>query len=130
MRPSSAGGNTFEQVRPQRRAERLGDRGAYCGSRDSAMITSVPTLEVRMISVFLKSMRRPVPSSIMALVEHLEEDLVHVGMGLLDLVEQDDAVGLAAHRLGQPAALAIADIARRRALQRRDGVRLLELATC
>ena len=48
-------------------------------------------------------------------------------MRLLDLVEQDDAVGLAPHRLGQPAALAIADIAGRRALQRRDGVRLLEL---
>jgi hypothetical protein len=36
------------------------------------------------------------------LVEHLEEDFVHVGMGLLDLVEQHDGIGLAAHRLGQP----------------------------
>ena len=62
-----------------------------------------------------------------ALVEDLEEDLVHVGMRLLDLVQQHDAVGLAPHRLGQPAALAVADIARRRALQRRDRVRLLEL---
>ena len=61
-----------------------------------------------------------------ALVEHLEEDLVHVGMRLLDLVEQNDAVGLAPHRLGEPAALAIADIAGRRALERGDRVRLLE----
>jgi hypothetical protein len=65
-----------------------------------------------------------------ALVEDLEEDLVHVGMGLLDLVEQHHRIGPAPDRLGQPAALAIADIAGRRALQRRDGVRLLELATC
>ena len=47
-------------------------------------------------------------------------------MGLLDLVEQDDAVGPAPHRLGQPAALAIADIAGRRSLQRGDRMRLLE----
>ena len=51
-----------------------------------------------------------------------------VGVGLLHLVEQHHAVGAAAHRLGQHPALAVADVARRRALQRRDGVRLLELA--
>ena len=48
-------------------------------------------------------------------------------MGLLDLVEQNDAVRAPAHRLGQAPALAIADIAGRRALERRDRVRLLEL---
>ena len=53
---------------------------------------------------------------------------MHVGVGLLDLVEQHDAVGAAPHRLGQHAALAVADVAGRRALERRDGVRLLELA--
>ena len=46
-----------------------------------------------------------------ALVEDLEEDLVHVGVRLLDLVEQHHAVGPAAHRLGQHAALAVADVA-------------------
>ena len=35
-----------------------------------------------------------------ALVEHLEEDLVHVGMGLLDFVEQHDAVRPSSHRFG------------------------------
>ena len=94
------------------------------------MMTSVPTLVVSRISVFLKSMRRPVAVLHHALVEHLEEDLVHVGVGLLDLVEQHDAVGPPAHRLGQAPALAVADIAGRRALQGRDGVRLLELASC
>ena len=48
-------------------------------------------------------------------------------MGLLHLVEQDDAVGPAPDGLGQHAALAVADVARRRALQRRDLVLLLEL---
>ncbi|EAQ03151.1 63 kDa protein [Pseudooceanicola batsensis HTCC2597] len=59
------------------------------------------------------------------LVEDLEEDLVDIGVRLLDLVEQHDRVGLAPHRLGQDAAFAIADIARRRALERTDGMRLL-----
>ncbi len=61
------------------------------------------------------------------LVEDLVEELEDVGVRLLDLVEEDDGVGLAAHRLGQDAALAVADVARGGALQRRDGVRFLEL---
>ena len=81
-----------------------------------------------MISVFLKSMQPAFAVLHPALVEHLEEDLVHVGVRLLDLVEQHHAVGPAPHRLGQHAALAVADVAGRRALERRDGVRLLELA--
>ena len=70
-----------------------------------------------MISVFLKSISPAGAVLHHALVEHLEEELVHVGVRLLDLVEQHDAVGLAPHRLGQPAALAVADIAGRRALE-------------
>src|SRR5882757_2956516 len=62
-----------------------------------------------------------------ALVEHLEENLMHVGMGLLDFVEQYHAVRLSPYRLGQSSAFAVTDIARRRAFQRRDGVRLLKL---
>ena len=62
------------------------------------------------------------------LVEHLEEHLVDVGVGLLHLVEQHDAVGPPPHRLGQHPALAVADVARGRALQGGDSVRLLELA--
>ena len=48
-------------------------------------------------------------------------------MGLLDLVEQNDAVRAPAHRFRQAPALAIADIAGRRAFERRDRVRFLEL---
>ena len=62
-----------------------------------------------------------------ALVEDLEKDLVHVGMGLLDLIQQHHGVGLAAHCLGQDPALAIADIARRRPFERADRMGLLIL---
>ena len=63
-----------------------------------------------------------------ALVKDLEEDLVHVRMGLFHLVEQHHAVGAPAHRLGQHAAFAVADITRGRAFQRGHGVRFLEFA--
>ena len=46
---------------------------------------------------------------------------------LLDLVEEDHAVRLAAHRLGQLAAFLVADVARRGADQPRDRVLLLIL---
>ena len=45
-------------------------------------------------------------------------------MGLLDLVEQHDAVGAPAHGLGQLAALVVADVAGGRADEPRDGVLL------
>ena len=47
-----------------------------------------------------------------AVVEDLEEDVEDVRVGLLDLVEQDDLVRPAADRLGQLAALLVADVAR------------------
>ena len=62
------------------------------------------------------------------LVEHLEKNFMHVGVGFFNLIQQHDAVGLAAHGFGQDTAFAIADIPWRRALQGGDGVRLLELA--
>ncbi len=48
-------------------------------------------------------------------------------MGLLDLVEEHHAVGLAAHRIRKLPALAVANVAGRRANQARGGVALLEL---
>ena len=52
-----------------------------------------------------------------AVVQHLQQDVEHVRMRLLDLVEQDHRVGLAAHGLGQLAALVVAHVPRRRADQ-------------
>ena len=57
-------------------------------------------------------------------VEHLQQQVEDVGVGLLDLVEKDHLIGAAAHRLGQRAGLVIADIAGGRADQAGDGVLL------
>ena len=65
-----------------------------------------------------------------AVVHHLQQRVEDVRVGLLDLVEQDDAVGPAAHGLGELAALVVADVAGRRADQAADGVLLHVLATC
>ena len=59
-----------------------------------------------------------------AVVEHLEQHVEHVRVRLLDLVEQDHLVGPPAHRLGQAAALLVADVAGRRADQPGDRVLL------
>ena len=59
-----------------------------------------------------------------AFLHDLEEHVVDVGMGLLDLVEQDDRVRPAADLLGELAALLVADVARRGADQPRDVVLL------
>ena len=63
-----------------------------------------------------------------AVVEHLQQDVEDLGVRLLDLVEQDDAVRAAAHRLRQLAALVVADVAGRRADEARHRVPLLVLA--
>ena len=52
-----------------------------------------------------------------AVVEQLEQDVEHLRVRLLDLVEEDDRVGPAADGLGQLAGLVVADIAWRRADQ-------------
>jgi hypothetical protein len=62
-----------------------------------------------------------------AVVQHLQQHVEHVRVRLLDLVEQHHRVGLAAHRLGQVAALLVADVARRRADQARHRVLFHEL---
>ena len=63
-----------------------------------------------------------------AIVEHLQEHVEDVGVGLLDLVEEHDGVRPPADRLGELAALVVADVARRRADQPRDRVLLHVLA--
>src|SRR5919199_2770319 len=60
-------------------------------------------------------------------VHDLEQDVEDLGVGLLDLVQQDHRVRLAAHGLGQLAALLVADVARRRTDQPSHGVALHEL---
>ena len=59
-----------------------------------------------------------------AVVQHLEEDVEDVGVGLFDFVEQDHAVGAAADGFAQLAAFLVADVAGRRADEPGDGVLL------
>src|SRR5581483_1072536 len=59
-----------------------------------------------------------------ALVEDLQQDVEDLGVRLLDLVEEDHAVRLAAHDLGELAALFVPDVAGRRADQARHVVPL------
>ena len=61
-------------------------------------------------------------------LQDLEQDVEDLRMRLLDLVEEHHRVALAAHRLGQLAALVVADVAGRGADQARDVVALHELA--
>ena len=65
-----------------------------------------------------------------AVVEQLQQDVEHVGVGLLDLVEQHHRVGPAPDGLGELAALVVADVARGRADEPADRVLLHVLATC
>jgi hypothetical protein len=59
-----------------------------------------------------------------AVVHHLQQDVVDVGVCLFDLVEQQHAVRFLGDRLGQQSALVEADVARRRTDQARDRVPL------
>ena len=61
-------------------------------------------------------------------VQNLEQHVEDLGVRLLHLVEQHHAVGTPPHRLGELAALLVADVAGRRAHQARDRVLLAVLA--
>ena len=66
------------------------------------------------MTVFEKSTVRPARRDL-ALVQNLQQDIHNVRMCFFDLVEQHDAVGMAADLLGQLPGLVVADIARGRA---------------
>ena len=57
-----------------------------------------------MMTVLRKSTVRPVAVGQAAVVQDLQQDVEHVRVRLLDLVEEDDAVRPAAHGLGEAAA--------------------------
>src|SRR3712207_4463759 len=61
-------------------------------------------------------------------VHDLEEDGEHLGMGLVDLVEEDDGVGAPADGFGELAGVLVADVAGGGADEAGDGVVLPELA--
>ena len=57
-----------------------------------------PRFEVITMHRVLEVDRAALPVGHAAVVEHLQQHVEHVRMRLLDLVEQDHRVGLAAHR--------------------------------
>ena len=59
-----------------------------------------------------------------AVVEYLQKYIEDVGVSLLDFVKQHHAVGAAAHRFGELAALVVTDVAWRRTNQAGHGVAL------
>ena len=59
-----------------------------------------------------------------AVVHHLQQQVEHIRVRLLDLIEQQHAVRVLGDRLGEQAALVEADVARRRADQARHRVAL------
>ena len=91
-------------------------------------IISLPRLLVMMTMVLVKSATRPLLSVRTSVVEHLEEGVEDLRVGLLDLIQQDDRVRTSAHLLGELPALLVADVARRRPDEAADGVALLVLA--
>ena len=58
--------------------------------------------------------RAPLAVGETPVVEHLQQDVEDVGVGLLHLVEQDDRVGATPHGLGELAALLVTDVSRGR----------------
>ena len=71
---------------------------------------------------------RALPVGQPAVVEHLQQDVEHVRMSLLDLVEQHDGVRTTPHRLGELAAFVVADVTGRRPDQAGHRVLLRVLA--
>ena len=93
-----------------------------------AWMMGEPMLLVITITVFLKFTVRPWPSVRRPSSSTCSSTLNTSVVRLLDLVEQQHAVGLAAHGFGQVAALLVAHVAGRRADQARDRMLLHELA--
>ena len=59
-----------------------------------------------------------------SVVEQLQQNIEHIGMRLLDFVEQDHGVRTATHGLGELAAFFVAHVTRRRADEPRHGMLL------
>lgn len=57
-----------------------------------------------------------------SVIENLQEDIEDIARGLLDLIEEDDAVWLPPHRFGQLPSLVVADVSRRGSDEPRDRV--------
>ncbi len=113
------------EVQPQlphdRVASRLADLAAIGDPLDEELRADVRGQNDHRV---LEVHRAPLGVRQAAVVEQLEKDVEDVVVGLLDLVEQDDAVGSPPHRFGELTTLLVADVAGGGADQPRDGVLL------
>ena len=89
---------------------------------------SIPMFEVMINDGVAEVDRATLTVGQAAVVEHLQQQVEHVRVRLLDLVEQHDRVRVAAHALGELPGLVVADVSRRGADEPRHGVPLAELA--
>ncbi len=129
--------DAVQKLRPQERsaARRAGRRAALRGLRASRTASaSVSRMRLRPDVARhdddgVREVRRA-PASVgeAPVVEHLEEQVEDVGVRLLDLVEEEHAVRLAADGLGQKSALFAVDVTRRRADEALRHVLFHELA--
>src|SRR5438105_18601 len=63
----------------------------------------------------------------MAVFKHLQQNVVDIGMRLLDFIEQNNGVRVPLYAFGQLPAFLVADVARRRSDQLRHGMLFHEL---
>ena len=64
----------------------------------------------------------PLPIRQATIIEQLQQDVEDLGRGLLDLIQQDHAVGMPPHGFGQLSAFIVANVTRRCANEARDAV--------
>ena len=126
MRLMNSGRKCCLHARPSPRSS----SARSCPRRPSPGSRCEPRFEVMTITVLRKSTVRPWPSVRRPSSSTCSSTLNTSGCAFSTSSSRITRVRLAAHRLGEVAALLVADVARRRADQARDRVLLHELATC
>jgi hypothetical protein len=104
----------------------IGLAGVYFSSPAKPMpcslISREPRFDVMTRSMFRKSALRPTVVRQSGMVHDLEQDIADARVRLLDLVQEEDRIGVLADRLREEAALLEPDVAGRCAYQPRDGM--------
>ena len=107
--------DAVEELRPERRPQRVATwpspaRPALVGARAAEQLRA--DVAGHDDDGVLEADRAALAVGQAPVVEDLEQDVEHVRVRLLDLVEQDDLVRAPPDRLGELAALLVADVAR------------------
>ena len=129
--------DAVQELRPEVRAQRVHAPAAWCLRRASPVPSActdrasamkwLPTFDVMITTVFLKSTVRPLPSVSRPSSSSCSMTLSTSGCAFSISSNSTTAVRPPAHRFGELAGLLVADVAGRRADQPRHGVLLLVL---